>query len=86
MNSLVGLKMWIVVIIDLLVIILDVLEMFWIKLNVDLEKVVGLGWIEICIVELLKLWNIEICYMFFFINWLFDEVKLKCFNLWINNF
>lgn len=58
----------------------------WIKLNVDLEKVVGLGWIEICIVELLKLWNIEICYMFFFINWLFDEVKLKCFNLWINNF
>lgn len=55
----------------------------WIKLNVD---IVGLGWIEMCIVELLKLWNIEICYMFFFINWLFDEVKLKCFNLWINNF
>lgn len=58
----------------------------WIKPNVDSEKAEGLGWIETCIAELLKLWNIETCYMFSFITWLFDEVKPKCSNLWINNF
>lgn len=58
----------------------------WIKPNVDSEKAAGLGWIETCIAELLKLWNIETCYMFSFINWLFDEVKPKRSNLWINNF
>lgn len=56
----------------------------WIKPNVDSEKAAGLGWIETCIAELLKLWNIETCYMFSFINWLFDEVKPKRSNLWIN--